>query len=713
MTPRPQDTPVKVAILWHMHQPNYREPGLNRLSMPWVRLHALKDYLDMPLLSASFEKVKVTFNLVPSLLDQIDLYLAGAVDRHLELSRMPAEELPPALKMEILDTFFAANPSNMIRPHQRFWELYNKARRGGDGQKSILASLYSSAEIRDLQVWSNLAWVDPMFRDEEPIRSLFAKEKQYSEADKHQLLDWQLGLMARIVPTYKRLQDEGRIEVSLTPYYHPILPLLCDTNVAREALPDIKLPHKRFVHPEDAELQVRMSVERYEQIFGRPMKGMWPSEGSVSEEVLGILSRNGILWGATDEEILHQSLLKSNLAPDDNPLHTVYRHSSGVNLFFRDHGLSDRIGFVYSGWKAQRAVTDFISHIHEIRRRLVNQIDNVVIPVILDGENAWEYFDNDAHDFLAGLYQALNDDPLIETVTMTEAAEHIQSRPLPSLFAGSWINHNFRIWIGHEEDNIAWDLLTRTRDTLVEFVQKHPNYDPAKLAAAWQQVYIAEGSDWCWWYGDEHHSDHDELFDKTFRRHLAAVYDNLQLEIPQELLKPVRQGAVTGYLRHPENTITPTIDGRVSHFYEWTGAGFFDNLKAGGAMHQVNRYLAGLYFGYDDQTVFIRLDFHNKMGVDLLQNPVIACELLSPESKEYLLVRNTQGSVQGDEYRYAIDELVEFCIDRAKLFKEHGFGRLGVRLSLSEQGQRLESCPETEPLWIDIPEPNKEMFWPI
>jgi alpha-amylase/alpha-mannosidase (GH57 family) len=713
MTPRAQDTPVKVAILWHMHQPNYREPGLNRLSMPWVRLHALKDYLDMPLLASSFDKVKVTFNLVPSLLDQIDMYLNGAVDRHLELSRMPAENLDPGVKMEILDTFFAANPAHMIQPHLRYWELYNKARRGGEGQKNVLASLFSSAEIRDLQVWSNLAWVDPMFHDEDPICSLIAKEKQYSEAEKQELLDWQLKLMARIVPTYKRLQDEGRIEVSLTPYYHPILPLLCDTNSAREALPDIKLPQKRFVHPEDAQTQVRMSVERYQELFGRPMKGMWPSEGSVSEEVLEIMVKNGIEWGATDEEILHHSLLKSGLRREGNPIHTVYQHMSGLRLFFRDHGLSDRIGFVYSGWKAPRAVADFISHIKDIRLSLINEIDQVVIPVVLDGENAWEYFDNDAHDFLYALYQALNDDPLIETVTMSQAAEQIQPRSLPSLFAGSWINHNFRIWIGHDEDNVAWDLVTRTRDTLVEFQETHPDFDPARIAAAWQQIYISEGSDWCWWYGDEHHSDHDDLFDKTFRRHLAAVYDNLRLDIPQELLRPVKVGTVTGYVRQPENTITPDIDGRVSHFYEWTGAGFFDNLKAGGAMHQVTRYLAGLYFGYDDEAVFIRLDFHNKMGVDLLQNPHFACELFAPDRHELNLSR-TGGKENAPELvQFAIDELVELRVPRTFLWKEHGFGRLGIRLTLTEQEQRLESCPETEPLWISVPEAQKEMFWPI
>ena len=247
MDTRSAQIPLKVAILWHMHQPNYREPHSNRLAMPWVRFHALKDYLDMPLLAASFDRIRVTFNLVPSLLDQIEMYVNGATDRHLELSRMRAEDLTPGLKVEILETFFSANPDHLIKPFHRYWELYNKARRE-DANRLVLASFFSSAEMRDLQVWSNLAWVDPMFRNDPIIKDLVAREKQYTEEEKHRLLDWQIEHMKRIIPTYRRLLDEQRIDISFTPYFHPILPLLCDTDVAREAMPDIQLPPRRFRH---------------------------------------------------------------------------------------------------------------------------------------------------------------------------------------------------------------------------------------------------------------------------------------------------------------------------------------------------------------------------------------------------------------------------------------------------------------------------------
>ena len=446
-----------------MHQPNYREPHSNRMAMPWVRLHALKDYLDMPMTAAVQTGVKVTFNLVPSLLDQIDLYLAGGTDRHLELSRLAAGDLTPDLKLELLGSFFSANPSQMIAPYRRYKQLYAKYRSGADSPQTLVG-LFSSQELRDLQVWSNLAWIDPMFRTEPLVKALFEKERNYSEEDKIVLLDWQLTLLARIVPTYRDLQNQGRIEVSFTPYYHPILPLLCDTEVAKEALPSLPLPRERFAHPEDAETQIRLSAEKYREMFGRDMRGMWPSEGSVSEDALRLMLRHGVRWAASDQEVLEQSLDKSGMNRTAHPIHRVYEFGPGLKLFFRDHALSDRIGFVYSTWEPKRAVVDFLGHLKRLRDIYRDRLDQITVPIVLDGENAWEYFPNDASEFLALFYETLAEAPEVETVTMSEACETLPSVTLPHIFAGSWINHNFRIWIGHREDNTAWDLLSRTRD---------------------------------------------------------------------------------------------------------------------------------------------------------------------------------------------------------------------------------------------------------
>jgi alpha-amylase/alpha-mannosidase (GH57 family) len=581
-----------------MHQPVYCEPNSDRLVLPWVRLHALKDYLDMPLQAASHEQVKVTFNLVPSLLDQLDLYLNGGTDRHLELSRLPADQISDTVRLEILESFFAVYATNMIRPYSRFWELYKKVQ-NNSGRKDLLPALCTSAEIRDIQVWSNLVWVDPTFRREEPIASLFERQRNFTEEDKHSLLDWQHNLIGRIVRTYQDLLNQGKIDISFTPYYHPILPLLCDTDSAREALPGVRLPRKRFQHPEDAEYQIARAADKYREIFGREMKGMWPSEGSVSEESLRLIREQGIEWVATDQDVLYQSLSKSQLPLADYSRHEMFEYNGGLKMFFRDHDLSDRIGFVYSGWEAERAVDDFIQRIKEIREESLDDLDQTIVPVILDGENAWEYFPEDGTLFLERFYKKLGEDPEIELVTFSEAAGQMPSRELPSVFAGSWINHNFQIWIGHNEDNAAWDLLTMTREALFLFEKDNPDFDQAKLRAAWEQVYIAEGSDWCWWYGDDHRGHHNAQFDKIYRSHLIAVYEHLGLDVPMDLLKPIHTGVEISYTVPPEDMLTATIDGRLSHFYEWTGAGYFDCLKAGGAMHRVDRQISGIHFAYD------------------------------------------------------------------------------------------------------------------
>ena len=704
-------SPIKVALLWHMHQPDYRESNSKRLAMPWVRLHALKDYLDMPLRATAHEGVKVTFNLVPSLIDQLQLYVDGGTDRHLELTLRPAKELRPEEKLEILDSFFSAHVEHMIAPFARYHELYKKAN-GFATKREVLPALYSSEEMRDLQVWSNLVWIDPMFRQEEPIKSLFAKQRHYSEEEKIKLIEWQRACIQRVVPTYQDLYQQGKIDVSFTPYYHPILPLLCDTEVAREALPGLTLPKDRFCHPEDADRQVRMAAEKFLQLFGKPLTGMWPSEGSISEETLDILIRNGMTWAASDEEILFRSLAKSGMSRAQFPLHAMYEFR-GLKLFFRDHALSDRIGFVYSGWTAEQAVSDFVSHLHNLRQLFGGQLENTVVPIVLDGENAWEYFRDDGTEFLDLLYLTLAHDPLIETVTMTEAAQQLTPHKLPSIFAGSWINHNFRIWIGHFEDNAAWDLLSRARNMLVSFEQQHPEFDRTKLDKAWNQILVAEGSDWCWWYGDEHRGLHNAQFDQIFREHLIAVYELLDQEAPLELRRPIHGVGAASFTVAPEGILTAQVDGRVTHFYEWAGSGFFDCTKAGGAMHRVERLITGIHFAFDHNRFYIRLDFHDRNGIDSLKDLRFNFGFFRP-NPQVITVDRTRDGLSGDhpgEYQFALGDIFELAVERSFLWKE-GFGSLGFTVTLLDGERKVETWPEVEPIQIEIPEPNKEIFWP-
>lgn len=705
------DKPLRVAILWHMHQPNYQEPNSKRMVLPWVRLHAVKDYLDMPLAVQGFDDVKVTFNLVPSLLDQLQLYLDGGTDRHLELSRIRAEELGEEHKRELLDSFFSCHSPHMIEPYDRFRELCRKVKNNlGD---PILPALFTSEEIRDLQVWSNLIWVDPVFRNEEPVKLLFEKGKHFTEEQKHALLDWQLGLIARIIPTYKELFASGRIDISFTPYYHPILPLLCDSESALEAVPGMELPEKRFRHPEDAERQIVMSMEKFETLFRCKMTGMWPSEGAISEEVAALLVKLGIKWTATDEEILYYSLNKSGLKPSENPPYTVYEYGPGLKLFFRDHALSDRIGFVYSGWDADKAVADFMSHLKDIRARMIERIDNAIVSVILDGENAWEYFHDDGREFLAELYRQLNDDPEIQTVTMTEAADTVKPRELPSLFVGSWINHNLRIWIGHQEDNAAWDLLSETRKTLVEFVQNNPDYDRDKITGAWRQIYIAEGSDWCWWYGDEHRGAQNREFDRIFRQHLMAVYEYLGLDTPIELLTPIYKGETVLKAHLPDTLLTPIIDGSLTHFYEWAGAGSYDCLQIGGSQHRVERYFSKIFFAYDHQRLYICLEFINRNNLDAVKNLSFQLGFFTPQplTIELSVGKDRTAGRERGKFEYCLGDMLEVAVERTYLWSE-GFGPLGFTVAVLQDGEAVESQPDHEPIKLDVCEKSKELFWP-
>ena len=702
------EKPVKLAILWHMHQPDYRDPQSGNMVMPWVRLHALKDYLDMPLLATRYENIRVTFNLVPSLIEQLDDYLNGATDPHLVLSAKDAGDLTTDEKREILDSFFAGPPNTMIRPHQRYFQLYTKAQ--SNLKDEVLPDIFSSEEMRDIQVWSNLSWIDPIFRKEQPIKRLFDKGSNFSENDKAELLEWQLSFLKRIIPTYKELYQNGKIDISFTPYFHPIVPLLCDSESAREAMPEADLPKNRFQQPDDANWHIKSSVDKFSELFEQPISGMWPSEGSVSEMALRLFAENNVKWIATDEDILFQSMKKENVNCEKCAKFALYEYS-GVKMFFRDHALSDRVGFVYSGMETETAVEDFISHIHNIRKHCADNIDNTIIPVILDGENAWEYFRNDGYEFLDLFYRRLSEDPLIETVTMTEATEKLPATNLKQLFAGSWINHNFKIWIGHSEDNAAWDLLSSTRKALVDFVKAHPDYDREKIKKAYRQIYRAEGSDWCWWYGPEHRGPQNEQFDEIFRNHLIAVYELLDLKVPSVFYNPIYHSQIETAVVQPDAILTPTIDGRQTYYYEWATAGYLENISSGGAMHQVDQYVKRLMFAYDHDNLYIRLDFNTKKLLELFKKINLIISFSDAGIEELDLPLSTTPSAIKEDYAYALDEIFELALKRNWLLKT-GFGRIGLRVILLDDQNELEAVPASDPIIIEIPEIDQELFWP-
>ncbi len=711
---------LKVAFLWHMHQPYYRDPATGAMFLPWVRLHCLKDYCDLPARVGRYDRLKMTFNLVPSLVEQIDLYTKNQTsDRLLDLTRKPAAGLDKAEKAEIFRTFFMANPHTMIDPYPRYRRLHRKLVDCGMDAE-MAARTTSVQEIRDLTVWANLVWIDPLFRTRPPLKRLFDKGEKFSEEDKAEMIDAEYAIMAETIPTYRSLQEEGRIEVSFTPYFHPILPLLCDTDSAREALPGITLPKNRFSFPEDAERQVRLAAEMYREKFGRDLAGVWPSEGSISEPAAAILAKCGIRWTASDEGVLQGSMAKIGLPPDGASPHVPYCFQTPhgpIHLFFRDHTLSDKIGFVYSGWDEQKAVDDFLQHLHRLNATLGATQPNAVVSIILDGENCWEYYRNDGDAFLALLFERLAADPQIETMTMSEALRMVSPTPLKAIRAGSWINHNFRIWIGHPEDNTAWDLLWEARRALTRFKDAHPDFDPLRIAAAEKSLLVAEGSDWNWWYGDEHRGLQNEVFDQIYRAHLSAVYAALGLEIPRALYLPIATDLPESYATEPEGTTTPIIDGRLTHYYEWLGAGKFDCRKAGGTMHRSGRIISLISYISDDTHVYLRIDFAAKRYLVDNRSALLKIQMLNPRPGEVLC--SADGAVAVPEWmtgthnvQCGIGDIAEIGIPKAAFFAS-GRGEIFFKVGIQENGEEVEIWPQGDPIRFQFSGQGEEIIWDL
>jgi len=664
----PDTKPLYIAFVWHHHQPYYKDLTTGEYILPWVRMHSIKDYYDMAAILRGYPNVRQTFNLVPILIEQINDYVrpsgrretGKAKDRFVELTLKEPSELTQDEQALILYNFFIANQDNMIMPHPRYAELLKK--RGHSTMREDLlkvAEQFSGQDFNDLQVWFNLAWFDPMFQTEdEAIRRLIQKGRGYTQDDKELIIAKQIEIMSRILPVYKELQERGQIEITLSPYYHPILPLIYDTDSARIAIPNVSLPKNRFAHPEDAYWHVYEGVKLYEEAFGTKPRGMWPSEGAVSEEIIPIIAKAEIQWIASDEFVLAKSL-GIELKRDSNGylnepeiLYQPYRvehNGYSLNMVFRDHFLSDLIGFRYSSWNPQDAVSDFLSRLHRIRE-MVNPLEgDHLVSIILDGENAWEYYPNDGTDFLHLLYQNLNNDPTIQTVTVGEYLEDCSLRILPTpgpsqegslqqlprLFAGSWINNDFGVWIGSEEDNLAWDYLSQARDALVQAdVSK---LDSEQIHEAWRRIYICEGSDWWWWYGDDRTSPNDADFDTMFRNNLSSVYELINEEIPAHLYTPICQETIAGLILAPRGLISPDIDGFDSNYYEWLLAGYYDASRCGGTMHRAENIIRRIYYGFDLKTLYLRLDTNLSAKCDVRKTP-------NPENRDFGDVANPRFS---------------------------------------------------------------------
>ncbi len=619
---------LRVVVLWHQHQPFYKDLLTGQYRLPWTRLHALKDYYGMVKLLDEFPQVHQTFNLGPSLITQIQDYASGdAQDPFLQVASRPAKDLTEAERRFALQYLFQANPVNVIGRYPRYRELFEKFRAAGDSPENA-EKYFQAQDFTDLQVLSQIGWFDEFFLAEKDVAELIRKGRNFTLDDQRFVIAKERELLGRVLPVHTEAANKGLIEISASAFYHPILPLLCDTQMGAESTPGLPLPQNRFRHPEDARQQLLRGLDLHEEVFGMRPRGVWPSEGGVSEEALAIGHQLGVQWMATDEGVLGRTL-GTNFSRDGyghlnsdgaQKLCTIYRYENAgteMNLLFRNHTLSDLIGFVYSGMPPQDAANNLIHKIKESAKSIVDNGQDAVVPIILDGENAWEYYPQSGREFLRRFYEALQNDPGMEAVTVTEAiARHENVGHLKSIVPGSWINANFNVWIGAPEDNKAWDYLYHARNF---YAQAAPGATEAQRKLAFEEIMIAEGSDWNWWYGPEHHSANDRDFDDLYRKHLSNVYQALGGTPPSYLAQPIT-GAVARPSVTPQTAyIHPRVTGDTVRYFEWMGAACYTADQRSGSMHGKQFLLDEVFAGIDEDYVYGRLDFADRVPQDAFE----------------------------------------------------------------------------------------------
>ncbi|HAF63148.1 MAG TPA: glycoside hydrolase [Anaerolineaceae bacterium] len=646
----PQEEILYLNILWHQHQPLYYKDEDGVYTRPWVRVHATKDYYDMAAILKEYPDVHATFNLTPVLMRQLDDFVENdAKDLYWVLAEMPADQLTADQKEFILSRFFDANWDNIIYRFPRYKELLLK--RGGTDEAAISAAMetYTTQDFLDLQVWFNLAWFDPDFLAQEPLKTLVEKGEEFSEEDKQIVFSEVRNVMADIIPLHKEMQDSGQIEVITTPYAHPILPLIYNSDLAAVGNPTTDLP-ERFSWPNDAIAHLSNSVTIYEEHFGKNPNGLWPGEGSVAEDVVPLIADAGYSWMATGEPVLAASFGMANFTRDSHetvqeadvlyrPYYVQGAQGDAVAIFFRDWTLSDKVGFTYSQTPGEEAAADLMQRLENIRQQLKDE--NVqgahIVSIVLDGENAWEYYPNDGKEFLHALYRMLSESETIKTVTPSEYLEMFpEQQEIEDLFPGAWFSANYDTWIGEDEENQAWNYLGKVRDHLAKYdlTQKREASEEA-IALAQDYMYLAEGSDWFWWYGADQDSGQDSYFDLGFRELLKKVYESLGDEVPAFLSVPIIPPAAVvpdQYLTAPS---TVTVDGQATAD-EWSTAAIYNNSKPG-------ETLTSMAVSMDASNLYIQLELSS---ADAMQNG-FDIYLRIPKMVEYYpFMMNESGSDQ-------------------------------------------------------------------
>ena len=702
---------IKIAILWHMHQPFYIDPFTQKMELPWVRLHGLKDYYGMAALLEDFPGVKATYNLVPSLLTQLERYTGGERDVFQDMFAKDARTLQVEEINFLMRHFFSANHQNLIKPWPRYQALADKKNRHQHASPGDWGKIFSIDELRDLQVWFQLCYFDEQYKEnDERVKALIKKGENFSEADKKIVAEVEMELLGKIIPQYKTLSGSGQVELSTSPFYHPILPLLMDPQEGRAANPSLPEYDLHFNWKEDARYQLEAALAYMKETFGKPPAGIWPSEGSLSRDVLGLLDELGIQWTAGDETVLSRSLgipiERDSHFTVQNPgvLYRPYVLKDSdikIKIFFRDRHLSDLIGFHYRKMPYQKAAADLVHRIKQAGSRLHAAAEHdIVVPIILDGENAWEYFANSGRDFLREFFQRVSEDKTLETVTFSEVLG-MEPGVIDHFRSGSWINGNFDIWIGDEEDRKGWKLLAKTKTAVAEAERSTGLSGPQRKEIR-EYLAIAQGSDWFWWFGTENYTPDIDIFDGLFRKNLQKVYALLGLEIPLEFLLPVSGASLGRGIRviPPGRPITPRVDGRVGNYFEWYHAGRMDVSAAGGAMNIINPLVSMLYYGFDEHRFYLRIDTKKPAAGYFETGYTLDIVIKEDHRQESIRIDSSSNPAPGIET--AVDSIIEMAALLETLHLKEG-DSFYLQLEWKLKGDYFQVIPFHDYLCLQVP----------
>jgi alpha-amylase/alpha-mannosidase (GH57 family) len=547
---------LKVVLFWHMHQPEYRDAINDQYQLPWTYLHAIKDYVDMVAILEQQPAGRAVINFVPILLEQIDDY-AQQTRAFLDtrqpvndplLAALVANQFPDDFqhRLQLIKSSLRANEVRLINrfePYRRLADMMAFI----DANPKLLMYLGDDF-LADILTWYHLAWLgETVRRDDGRVIHLLEKGQKFTHADRLSLFEIITELLEGVLPRYRALSEKGQVELSMTPYAHPMIPLLLDFNSAREALPGSPLPvHASYPGGEErAHWHVQQGLKSFEHFFGQRPRGCWPAEGGVSDGLIDVLSDYSIDWIVTGESTLRNSLARSEQhchEPMEEHLHRGYRIAEhGPVCFFRDDGLSDLIGFSYSNWHGDDAVNNLVHHLETIAEECGGD-NNRVVSIVLDGENAWESYPENGYHFLSALYERLGEHENLDLTTFSRCLDNgLQPGELASIVAGSWVYGTFSTWMGDADKNRGWDLLCEAKQAF-DKTMVSGKLTAEQIQLAQRQLAICEGSDWFWWFGDYNPSATVKDFEQLYRRHLLALYNLIEVEPPTHLQDVISQG---------------------------------------------------------------------------------------------------------------------------------------------------------------------------